>query len=390
MTGSPVLGDAWVDVVHEWLFARAIPHYVRHGVDPNGLAYEEFNFDGTPKPSTQRRVMVQFRQTYVLAHAALLGECSPSIPLGLFSRMLSSAWHRDGGWVHCLDAEGHVVDTTREAYDQAFAMLACAWIYELTGSAEVLEWAKRSVEFLQTKMAGPEGGYIEAVPARCPRRQNPHMHLFEAFLALFEASRDEFFLEQAEAVRRLLERYFIATNGALREYFGPELEELTGDVGRAVEPGHHFEWVWLLHEHARLRGSEVAGVESRLFEFAMRHGVDCEGLAIEQIDVSGQPRDSSRKLWALSEQLKAATVRSERPNLGGPGLNLESVLHGIFRCFPSGESAPVWYERVDAKGDARTSRMPASTLYHLTLAFTEYLRSKHRVERCIGRRSSRS
>ena len=90
---------------------------------------------------------------------------------------------QERGCALLLKADGSVLDSTRDLYTQAFYLLALAWRFRLSSDAKWLEAADRQIAFLDTEMASPEGGYIESIPDRLPRRQNPHMHLFEAFLA---------------------------------------------------------------------------------------------------------------------------------------------------------------------------------------------------------------
>lgn len=368
-----------------WLLHHAIPHWSTHGLDRAGFAYEESDFTGAMRETGYRRTMVQFRQTYVFAYAALLGGCDPAVARQLFARTVTTAWHPDGGWVHRLDPSGAVLDPTRDAYDQAFALLASAWVYKLDGDPATLAWAYRTLEFMDAAMSSSFGGYEEAVPARTPRRQNPHMHLYEALLGLYEVSRDHSFLERARKLARLLESHFVAPSGALREYLGRALEPLSGTDGECVEPGHHAEWIWLLHEHARLDPVDAAVHTSRataLLAFIERSGFTPRGLPAERVDTRGTITHHGTKLWAICETLKACVVRAEAagetsvPAIGAlVGAVFDDFLH---------QQAPVWFEGVAADGTPDTRRMPASTLYHLTLAFSELMRFSGQTPRVLS------
>ncbi|MDE1173276.1 MAG: AGE family epimerase/isomerase [Parvibaculaceae bacterium] len=184
-----------------WLRDQALPFWLDRGLDPLGMAWEEMSFDGVPRETGYRRTLVQFRQVYVFAHAAQAGWCPPGRAASLFFATCARARHRDGGFVHRLSPAGDSLDDTRDAYDQAFALLAAGWIFRLTGDSRALDIAHETLDFMQREMAHPEGGFVEALPPRTPRRQNPHMHLFEALLVLFEASRDVAFID---AARRIL------------------------------------------------------------------------------------------------------------------------------------------------------------------------------------------
>jgi mannose-6-phosphate isomerase len=42
--------------------------------------------------------------------------------------------------------------------------------------------------------------------------------------------------------------------GSLREFFDGDWNPLASDEGRIVEPGHQFEWAWLLNGWASIIG----------------------------------------------------------------------------------------------------------------------------------------
>jgi mannose/cellobiose epimerase-like protein (N-acyl-D-glucosamine 2-epimerase family) len=370
--------------IDAYLFGRAIPFWASAAIGANGLAHEEFDFAGQPSETGYRRSMVQFRQIYVFAQAALLGRAPAETASRLFARICDCAWHPAGGWVHRLNPDGSVADPTRDAYDQAFGLFACAWTYALDRREQTLAWAYKTLEHLDRAMAATDGGYVEAIPPRLPRRQNPHMHLLEVFLTLYEVSGDSIFMARADAIVALLERRFVSEEGGLREYFGGAWERADGELADVVEPGHHFEWTWLLYEHARLAGRPPSSYAHTLFQFAVSHGLNAEGLAIEQVDIHGAPKKKSIKLWALAEQLKAQVVVAEHAGAREDHAS-DRVVSAIFEHFllPEGV-APLWYEGIDEAQRPDRRRMPMSTLYHLVLSFVEFLRWKGRVPRVLG------
>lgn len=346
--------------VERWLFETAMPLWRGVGIKPNGLAVEEMDFTAHPKELNYHRVMVQFRQAFCFAKAALAGNCNASVSRDLFLRAAAAAKYLDGGWVHKLDSSGGIQDATREVCDQAFGLLAAAWIYRASGDTEVLVAAQHARDFVDDRFAG---GYAEAEPPQLPRCQNTYMHLLEAFLALYEATGDRAYLTRADAILLLLKTKFIDPDGFLLEYFDTELIPLEG-ARNWMEPGHHFEWVWLLHEHARLSDIPVDPIAQRLFDVAVQNGLDAEGFAVEKIGTGHQVVDGKRMLWAQTEMLKAYLVRDERT---------DPILANIARfLLPAG----IWYEALDKGGAPLRSRMPASTFYHLTGAFTELLQKR--------------
>ncbi len=108
-------------------------------------------------------------------------------------------------------------------------------------------------------MRHPGGrGYLTALPASGHRKQNPHMHLLEAALVNLEAGGDARFLALAdEMVGLFCDHFYDGVTGTLGEYFDESWRRAAGEAGRAIEPGHHFEWAWLLAAYQRISGRDM-------------------------------------------------------------------------------------------------------------------------------------
>lgn len=365
--------------VESWLFAAALPLWRRAGLDAQGFAVEELNFHGAARERGYRRTLVQFRQAYCFAHASLIDPGDAQRALGLMRNAARHAWHPEGGWVHRLSPGGDVLDATRETYDQAFAVFAAAWVYRVSGDMAMLELADRTLAFLDTQMADPGGGYAEALPPKLPRRQNPHMHLLEGVLALYDATGKSTYLARADALLELLLQHFVDPAGYLHEFFDAAWNVWPGIDGEMIEPGHHFEWVWLLHEHARLSCRAVLPVTGQLFRIACAHGLK-DGLVVARIDDGGVIADAGSMLWAQCEALKSYVARSEHAGEDHRG-SMCAVLDDIFRHFLPQQPGGIWYEKLDANHAPVLTRMPATGFYHLMLAMMEFLRYAGRVDR---------
>ena len=107
-------------------------------------------------------------------------------------------------------------------------------------------------------------GFESGVPASLPLQSNPHMHLFEAALAGCEVCSDSSLWKPLsdEIAELALTSSSISKTGALREFFDEHWNPAAGRPGRIVEPGHQFEWAWLLlrwggakNARARARGA---------------------------------------------------------------------------------------------------------------------------------------
>ena len=78
--------------------------------------------------------------------------------------------------------------------------------------------------------------------------------------------------------------------GALIEFFGEDWSPAPGAEGALREPGHQFEWVWLLHEYVRAAHDDsVAPYAERLFAFGTQFGIDAGRYrrVFDGVDASG-------------------------------------------------------------------------------------------------------
>jgi mannose-6-phosphate isomerase len=81
------------------------------------------------------------------------------------------------------------------------------------------------------------------------------MHLLEAALAWIALDDDPAWRRMADAIATLcLEKFIDPASGALGEFFAADWTPASGLEGRICEPGHHYEWAFLLDRWARLTG----------------------------------------------------------------------------------------------------------------------------------------
>jgi mannose/cellobiose epimerase-like protein (N-acyl-D-glucosamine 2-epimerase family) len=361
-----------VDRIRSWLCDSALPLWADVGFDrQHGGFVERLRADGTPDLDVHKRTMVQARQIYVYSHAAALGLLpDASLAEQGFDFLMRHACP-DGmqaGLVHAVTREGAVVDETRDSYGHAFFLLAFSWLYRATGSSD----ARRALDDIAIaieKLRHPSGsGYRErdgTVEQR--RRQNPHMHFLEAFLAAYAATGNEQFLARADEIVALFEGNFFR-EGMLLEFFDDDLRPAPAPEGRIVEPGHHHEWVWLLQQYEYARGRDMSAHRQKLYDATSRHGHDARsGLVFNEIWADGSAKDMSKRLWPQTEALKSELVT------GWPTAVADATIDRIFRHFLEPAAPGGWVDRLTADNHPLDAPMPASSFYHLFLAFSEYL-----------------
>jgi mannose-6-phosphate isomerase len=356
-----------------WLTDHAWPLWLAHGVDWQRRAFHEY-LDSTSLQchAPFRRLRVAARQTYVFAKAARhdIPRAKEAVALGL-DFLRGPARLPDGGFAWRFDLDNQPIDLTLDLYDHAFVLLAFSAAAEVVGANRVRADAVALVDHIATRFAHPDGGYRDSIPHTQPRRQNPHMHLFEALLAASDAFDGEGFFNCASGLAGLfVARFFQAKEGALAECFDEALAPRR-EAGRfAAEPGHHYEWVWLLHRYETAAAAMGVATDpalklaaDSLFEFAERHGVNpSSGLVVNRLWSDGTVSDGGFRLWPQTERLKAVARR--RPD------RVPAALDALKRHFADVRPG-LWIERMDAMGHAIAEPAPATGLYHLTAAFTD-------------------
>lgn len=355
-----------------WMIDEALPMWSRRARDHRGGFYEALSPDGAPLTDRTKRFRVQPRMAYALAHAEHLGWTETgrsasdhawafTLEAGTDDRTLSSDGEAFSGFVHLLTPTGGAADARRDAYDHAFVLLACAWRMIAFDDSQARDVAARTISFLDT-LRQADGSYLEGRPAGLPRRQNPHMHLFEAFMALDRAgltgARD-----RAADIRRLFGARFW-DGGVLREFFAEDWS-LDPEHGQRIEPGHMTEWCWLLDQWQELTGEDESEAIEALYDAALRTGLSEEtGWLADEANADGTQRQETTRLWVAGEHTKAVLVRARR-GMAGAADEAAAMIDRMLSTYLDAKLGGGWNDRYDANGRVVSEDMPSSTLYHV-------------------------
>ena len=352
-----------------WLFEVALPFWADTGCDGPSLgAHEHLDAAGAPVLPGFKRVRVQARQLVVFAQAAALGWAPGEIAAKQIYRFLVR--HAEDGpegrpWARRLTREGRVLDPTADLYDLAFVLLALAWQARLTGSGEPLARADRLLGWLDRSMAHPAGGYLNTLPVEPGwRQQNPHMHLLEALLALCETSGAADHARRAEELLGLFRtRLLDPASGSVGECFDEQWQRAPGAPGEKVEPGHQYEWVWLLSECDRLLGTDTGAARAGLYGFCARGGIDDgTGLVRDELSRDGRIVRGSARLWVQTEALRAHAVMGAAPAL-------VRTVDNLLRRYFAHPVAGAWTDQLDDRFAVASTTIPASSLYHVVTGY---------------------
>jgi mannose-1-phosphate guanylyltransferase/mannose-6-phosphate isomerase len=355
-----------------WMRTAALPLWATLGTHADGAFVEALTLEGRAVES-RRRARVQTRQIYVFARAGAQGWAGPwreRVQRGL-DHFLAGYLRADGAVRNALNTDGSVQDDAALLYEQAFALLALSAVH--AAGIETARCEAQAGLMLERLVAErlPAGGWREGGDHRF--QANANMHLFEAAQAWAARGVDPRWDAIADSQAELaLTRFIDPEGGFLREVFDADWRPAPGEDGRLVEPGHQFEWSWLLSRHALARGDDRAMTAAkRLYAHGLR-GVDPRrGVAVDELDDSLSVRSARARLWPQTEWLRAALAMAELAEGSEREQRLAEARKAAAGLALYLQPNGAWRDKLDASGAFIDEPAPASSLYHIVGAFDQ-------------------
>jgi mannose-1-phosphate guanylyltransferase / mannose-6-phosphate isomerase len=355
----------------QWLRTAALPLWGTVGTAADGGFRETIDARGGAVDGP-RRSRVQTRQSWSFCRAGAHGWNGPWAALaGRGLAAFERDFRRDdGGYRSVAGKGGGPGDDTVMLYDLAFALLAASEAFRLDLDRPLASAMADHVRAALAARRHPAGGWREA--GAHPFQANAHMHLLEAALA-WEALGDDRFTALSDEIAGLAATRFVdPASGRLHEFFDAHWAIAAGADGRLVEPGHQFEWAWLLTRYGADRGASGPLELGRSLYAVGRTGVDpARSVAVDALPTDGLPSGGRARLWPQTERLKAALLlagRADGPERQALVVDAEAALAGLARYLaPSG----AWHDKLQDDGGFVEEPAPASSLYHIMAAFDQ-------------------
>ncbi len=356
----------------DWLRLRALPAWGTLGFSADGGFAESLTLNGRAVVAP-RRARVQARQIFVYAEAGRLGWRGPwrSIVSTALTRLYESYLKSDGAARTLLTTEGDPLDETSMLYDQAFVLFALSAAKGAGLDDPSLDERALRLRATLTRGVLSNGAMLEN--GDHPFQSNAHMHLLEACMAWEETSGDPGWASLSDQIAALAMDVFTdAEGGFLREFFGEDWRPASGDDGRLVEPGHQFEWAWLLTRYSVARGDARALATARRLYATGRVGLgERPRIVYDELNDDMTIRSHRSRLWPQTEWLKAALILAEQ-SVDGERSELLADAAAAQRALwlyltPDG----LWRDKRLAGGAFIDEPSPASSLYHIVAAFRQ-------------------
>ena len=357
---------------------KTLPFLSEHGWDKKyGGLFETLDSQGKNGPEDFRRVMVHGRQLFVFSRwSGLTGDKTfERMANNIFAYLITNFWDVDHeGWYSRVTVDGKPLDLTKDLYAHAFVLFGLVHYAEYIGKRDAEPWIRKTIRVLQEHFLRSDGSYKEKMN-RCfldktvnQRSQNPHMHLLEAALALSKCYEGNQYSSLVKSLLTLFcETFLDKKKLIIREYlnrnFNPNKE-----IGHIIEPGHHYEWAWLLNWTAEtLDQPELKGLGARILSQSLEFGWDTEFEGVfDQINAKDVTiLKSSKRLWPVLELIKALCVYPSELNFIYLRNCLETVLEHYLK------ETGTWVEHYTQNWQVLSDKMPVSSAYHLGMACLE-------------------
>lgn len=357
---TSVATTAQADWIRDWLWNCVMPLWAEHAVDPKtGRLIEALDLNGAPLADSSTRGRVAPRQLYAFAVAKQFGWN----PGGAADRVIEAALTfldgpgraPGGGWAHRIAPDGSIEDGRRDLYDHAFVALAGSQL-ALLGLPDGRRLADEAFAVIDETFLDPEGlGWSDRETGAGEKLANPHMHLLEASLAHYSATAEPSTAKRLAEIAFLFERHmFDPRSGAMLETFATDWSPLQP---HRIEPGHCYEWAFLLDTLRRSTGRDTASWCRRLVDFSEAGGLK-NGLVV---DLFGEDPATAR-LWPQLERIRTLSW------IPRPGCDVGPVIDIVIERYLSPGPAFAWVDKLSAEGEPLTDTLPASMLYHFMTA----------------------
>ena len=226
-----------------------------------------------------------------------------------------------GGAFWELDANGKVVNHRKQTYAQCFCIYAFCAYYKLTQSEVAKSLAMRYFALVQAHTLDPDfGGYIEALTEKWeavsdhrlspkdlnfPKSMNTHLHVLEAFGALYNTFPSK---EVEVALRHVLDVFEFRILDAKSHHLKLFFENDWQDKSQTWSFGHDIEASWLMWEAAEFLGDEevLARLKPKVVEMArvcLDEAVGSFGQICDDFDFNTRHISQDSEWWVQAEAL---------------------------------------------------------------------------------------
>lgn len=369
----------------QWLKKFVIPIWFDRGYNhQNGSFVEEISQDGNPILNINRRALVQARQLYSVSEATKLNLIDENFASDIIRKNIDFQIEKyqqpNGAFIHSIDKNFQSANLNLDLYTQAFALFSLSKAYEVLKDIHIKKCALKVLNFLRINRSLSNLGFTEIKDNTVFFQSNPHMHLFEAALSWMSVDDStQWRLLADELFNLCTEKFIDKRTQILAEHFESPWNPLLINNNFIFEPGHHYEWAWLLLEYQKQTNISCATVANNLFLIAEKYGLCAnKKFVIDEVYSNFENKQMSSRFWPQCERIKAAvSLGISQPT--DIQLSCSQIADNAFESLQKYfevQTKGLWFDTRLENGNFIEQSSKASSLYHIINAISEYTKKR--------------
>lgn len=370
-----------VKVLHDEIVSdlkdNILSFWEKYSVDPAGGFYGTVERDGTPVPDAPKggvlnaRILWTFSTAYRMYGNEAYRELADRAQRYFIDHFIDPEY---GGVYWLIKADGTPLDTDKQTYGCSYAIYGLAEHFRATGNLESLQRAINIYHTMEEKIKDPmKDGYIESftrewgTPEKlgydgdgvATKTMNTHIHVLEAYTALYKVWRDSGLRERLEKLIDILTTHlYNAQTHHLILYCDSDWNSLN-DIDSY---GHDIETSWLLMEAAEaLEDPQIfercKKVALELADSSLKEGINAMGAMMYERHGDRIRRDAS---WWCQAETVVGCINAWQ--LTGKQTYLDSAIRtwNFIKERMIDKEYGEWFRTVSEKGTPRYKEAKAS------------------------------
>ena len=302
-----------------------LPYWMKYAVEKEGNGfYGAVDLDGNPVLTANKTSVLNARILWTFSAAAMLDSNPEYAAIADKAYCVVTEDFEDKefrGYYMELSSDNKVANDIKHTYAQAFVIYALCKYYEFRPLDSVMQKIQSLFMLLEEKTKDPENiGYRESFTRDWniygenrmadnnePKSMNTHLHVLEAWAALYKVWKDpKVELRLTEMMNLFLDK-IIRNDGHFGIFFDNAFNEVEASKG-ICSFGHEIEGSWLLWEAAEILGNEEILGRMCLMSVQMvnnieRIAVDKDGGLFLESTRFGSHVKTNKHWWQQAETL---------------------------------------------------------------------------------------
>ena len=307
------------------LLDNILPYWMKNGVEKNGHGfYGAVDLNGDPVLTANKTSVLNARILWTFSAASLLYNNKEYAAIADKAYYVVTEDFEDkefGGYYMELTSANKVANDIKHTYAQAFVIYSLCKYYEFRPLEEVKQKIQELFSLLEEKTKDPVNiGYYESFTRNWkiygenrmadnnePKSMNTHLHVLEAWAALYKIWKDPKVELRLTEMLNLFLNNIIRENGHFGIFFDEAFNEAHSSKG-ICSFGHDIEGSWLLWEAAEILGDigileKIRPVTLKMVDNIERVALDKDGGLFLESTRFGSHVKTNKHWWQQAETL---------------------------------------------------------------------------------------